>query len=170
MKMSVLGLVAVLVFPSMATANDDTKIIPKDKFKPGKSFTIQLPELGMSSRLKGKKPVEMLIHIPVNYAPDRPHPVIAFMGGGYGSIGQSERWFKCLQKRNFIVFAVDYSSPVVRDPEFKNTLYGLDLLARSTTVDTKWPQGGVCHQRCQGGTGRSKASREESGLASLAYR
>ena len=134
------GLLVVFALPAMAIAafaNDDTKTIPREKFVPGASFTIQLPELGKSSRKKGEGPVELLVHVPVNYGADRPHPVVAFMGGGRGSIDQSKRWFSLLEKRNFIVFAVDYSFPAVRDPDFKSTIFCLDLLARSTTLDTK---------------------------------
>ena len=127
---------SVFVLQIGATALPDDSTIPREKFEPGKSFTILLPKLGTSTRQSGK-PVEMLVHVPVNYAPDRPHPVIAFLGGGAGSIKQSKRWFDLLEKRNFIVFAVDYTAPLPRDPDFKNTVHGLDLLARSTTVDLK---------------------------------
>ncbi len=110
--------------------------ISKDQIRPGASMVLNLPELGISTSSNGLEPVQMRFILPDNYKPAQSHPVLVHLEGGPGGTLQVDLWLDVIERKNFILLAVDYTNPGWASG-YRNAIVAVKKLQKITKIDTR---------------------------------
>jgi dienelactone hydrolase len=112
-------------------------VIPAGALKPGADILVDCPELGDSTVLAEggtKAPVRLGLHLPMNWRKECRFPVILYLGPAAGGCDNG-LWKAVVHDRNFVLIAIDYSSPSVTDRGLRNAAFALDLVDRTIAID-----------------------------------
>ncbi len=113
---------------------EDLKLIKPEQLTPNATFHVAVPILGKSTHRTRSHPsvVMMSVHLPANYDPKKPHPVLIHLGGGVDQRKFIGRWQSITGNKDFIILLAEYTSMLTSGP--RNAVQMLRILEAATPV------------------------------------